>query len=202
MFNIGVDEIGTGSVISSYIVCGVRALENSPELRQMVDFKRLNDSKKLKPAERERAVKELIELRDSGIIQVVITEVSQEKIEVGYQQALIGGYLDTITSFQDQECPVILDGIVKTGLTRVQNVVKADTKIPCVMAASCIGKVFRDQLMNQIDLEFPQYNWKKNKGYLTPDHLAAIKEHGLSKYHRKSYKIGSKNEPRTQGQIL
>lgn len=186
---IAIDEVGTGAIIFSFIVCGVYADDNCPELQQMVDFKRLDDSKRLNPVERERAVAELIKLRDAGVIQFVITEVSQDKIEQGYQQALVNGYLDTIAAFPDQECPVILDGIVKTGLTRVQNVIKADQKYPAVMAASCIGKFFRDQLVIQLHEEFPMYDWKSNKGYKSPNHLKALKEYGLSKYHRKNYKI-------------
>ena len=56
-----------------------------------------------------------------------------------------------------------------------------------IAAASILAKVARDRYMQQLDEEFPQYNWKKNAGYLTKQHLEAIDRYGLTKYHRKSF---------------
>jgi ribonuclease HII len=64
---------------------------------------------------------------------------------------------------------------------------KADGTYFCVAAASLLAKVSRDRLMAELSGEYPQYNWKKNKGYSTPDHMALVSEYGLSPHHRPSF---------------
>ena len=68
-------------------------------------------------------------------------------------------------------------------------VVHGDAKYQAIAAASILAKTYRDDYMSQLDAEFPAYKWKKNKGYPTKDHRAAIAEHGITKYHRKSYNL-------------
>ncbi len=68
-------------------------------------------------------------------------------------------------------------------------IVHGDAKYQAIAAASVLAKTYRDDYMNQLDAEFPAYKWKKNKGYPTKDHRAAIAEHGITKYHRKSYNL-------------
>lgn len=68
-------------------------------------------------------------------------------------------------------------------------VVKGDSKIPAISAASIIAKTERDRLMVSLALEFPAYLWAKNKGYPTPEHKAAIKEYGYTPHHRLTFKI-------------
>jgi ribonuclease HII len=58
-----------------------------------------------------------------------------------------------------------------------------------IAAASILAKTYRDAFMQKIDLEFPNYNWKKNKGYPTQQHRNALIEFGITKYHRKSFKL-------------
>lgn len=64
---------------------------------------------------------------------------------------------------------------------------KGDDIYTCIAAASIVAKVRRDEYMNKLHELFPQYNWKSNKGYLTPDHIKALKTHGANKYHRVMY---------------
>lgn len=68
-------------------------------------------------------------------------------------------------------------------------IVKGDGKIMSIAAASVLAKTYRDDFMTQIDQEFPQYNWRVNKGYPTKDHRAAIAQHGATKYHRMSFHL-------------
>ncbi len=68
-------------------------------------------------------------------------------------------------------------------------VVHGDAKYQAIAAASILAKTYRDDYMDQLDAEFPAYKWKKNKGYPTKDHRAAIAEHGITKYHRRSYNL-------------
>ena len=72
---------------------------------------------------------------------------------------------------------------------KYQTIVKGDGKYLSIAAASVLAKTFRDDFMLQIDKEFPQYNWAKNKGYPTADHRAAIKKYGITPYHRKSFRL-------------
>ena len=68
-------------------------------------------------------------------------------------------------------------------------IVKGDGKMMSIAAASVLAKTYRDDFMTQIDQEFPQYNWRVNKGYPTKDHRAAIAQHGPTKYHRMSFRL-------------
>ena len=66
-------------------------------------------------------------------------------------------------------------------------VIKGDSKVQCISAASILAKVHRDRLMKSISPEFSHYLWEKNVGYGTPEHISAIREIGLSKHHRKTF---------------
>ncbi len=68
-------------------------------------------------------------------------------------------------------------------------IVHGDAKYQAIAAASILAKTYRDDYMSQLDAEYPVYKWNKNKGYPTKDHRAAIAEHGITKYHRKSYNL-------------
>jgi ribonuclease HII len=72
---------------------------------------------------------------------------------------------------------------------KYQCVVKGDSTYMSIAAASILAKTYRDDYMIRLHDEFPQYNWQKNKGYPTADHRKAILEHGICKYHRKSFKL-------------
>jgi ribonuclease HII len=67
--------------------------------------------------------------------------------------------------------------------------VKGDSKFASIAAASILAKTYRDEFMQQLHQEFPNYGWNKNKGYGTLQHRKAIEQFGLSKYHRKSFNI-------------
>ena len=68
-------------------------------------------------------------------------------------------------------------------------IVKGDGKYASIAAASILAKTYRDEIMNKLHVEFPEYGWKKNKGYGTAEHRKAIEKIGLCTYHRKSYNI-------------
>jgi ribonuclease HII len=67
-------------------------------------------------------------------------------------------------------------------------IVKGDGKYLSIAAASILAKTFRDAYMEKIHMEYPMYNWIKNKGYPTLEHRAAIRKYGITKYHRKSFR--------------
>ncbi|SDS03650.1 RNase HII [Gillisia sp. Hel1_33_143] len=68
-------------------------------------------------------------------------------------------------------------------------VVKGDGKYLNIAAASILAKTYRDEYMKKIDLEYPMYNWKKNKGYPTKEHREAIAKYGTTQYHRQTFKL-------------
>jgi ribonuclease HII len=68
-------------------------------------------------------------------------------------------------------------------------IIKGDGKYLSIAAASVLAKTYRDCFMKEIDIEAPEYKWKKNKGYPTKEHRNAIKNIGISKYHRKSFQL-------------
>jgi ribonuclease HII len=70
-----------------------------------------------------------------------------------------------------------------------QTIVKGDGKYLSIAAASILAKTYRDDYMLQLHEEYPMYNWKQNKGYPTKDHRAAIRQFGISPYHRKSFRL-------------
>src|SRR5690606_29002976 len=70
-----------------------------------------------------------------------------------------------------------------------ETIIKGDGKYQSIAAASILAKTYRDDYMCKIHEEFPMYNWKQNKGYPTKEHRAAIKEYGITKYHRKTFRL-------------
>ena len=86
---------------------------------------------------------------------------------------------------------IIVDGnrFKPYGNIKHQTIVKGDGKYLSIAAASVLAKTYRDDFMVQIDREFPQYNWAKNKGYPTADHRAAIAKYGPTPYHRRSFRL-------------
>ncbi|MBT8245277.1 ribonuclease HII [Winogradskyella sp.] len=70
-----------------------------------------------------------------------------------------------------------------------KTIIKGDSKYLSIAAASVLAKTYRDLYMENIHNEFPMYNWKQNKGYPTREHREAIKKYGITKYHRKSFRL-------------
>jgi ribonuclease HII len=86
---------------------------------------------------------------------------------------------------------ILVDGNRFTAWKNVKHecVVKGDCIYASIAAASVLAKTYRDKFMRELHDEFPHYNWAQNKGYGTLEHRRAIEEHGLCKYHRKSFNI-------------
>ena len=86
---------------------------------------------------------------------------------------------------------IIVDGNKFKSINNIpyETIVKGDGKFLSIAAASVLAKTNRDEYMTKIHEEFPMYNWKQNKGYPTQEHRAAIKKYGITKYHRKSFRL-------------
>ena len=178
---VGTDEAGRGCLSGPVVAAAVILPAN---------FKHelLNDSKQLSEYKREilRPVIEK-EALAYGISFVHHNEVDQLNV----LQASITGMQRSIRNMKIVPKYIIVDGNKFRKYLNIpyQTIVKGDAKYMSIAAASVLAKTYRDDFMKKIHQEFPVYNWKKNKGYPTKEHREAIKEFGITKYHRKTFKL-------------
>ncbi|MFD0860958.1 ribonuclease HII [Sungkyunkwania multivorans] len=154
------------------------------------DFKHhvLNDSKQLTKNKR-ASLRPFIE---AHAISFGIAHIFPEKIdEINILNASILAMHNAIDGLSEPLNHIIVDGNKFKPYKEVphQCIVKGDSKFLSIAAASVLAKTYRDAYMEKIHEEFPMYNWKKNKGYPTKEHRAAIKKYGITKYHRKSFRL-------------
>ncbi|QKJ19286.1 ribonuclease HII [Microbacterium hominis] len=191
---IACDEVGRGALAGPVAVGA--AVIDAPRSRKRVPLG-LRDSKLVPEARRpDVAGRASAWAAASAVGWASATEID----EVGIMRALGLAALRAIGDLRAhgviaEEAVVILDGNYDYitpagggGLT-VRPVIKADRDCASVAAASVIAKVARDTLMTQLHEDLPAYRWARNKGYASPDHRAAISEHGLSAHHRASWAI-------------
>ena len=149
---------------------------------------KLNDSKQLTEKQR-------YQLRDVVMREAVayaVAKLDAPKIdEINILNASIASMHLALDQLVVRPEFVIVDGNRFRKYQNVphQTIVKGDGKYMSIAAASVLAKTFRDDFMKQIDSEFPQYNWAKNKGYPTADHRAAIAKYGITPYHRRSFRL-------------
>jgi ribonuclease HII len=183
---VGCDEVGYGCLAGPLVVCGVRA----PMGWNMLG---LNDSKKLSPKRRGEMLLKLMLAVKNGEIHYHLAQRSNHVIDQqGVAVALKDAYVEVMVALHQPGCLIICDGILKFDKLvpsgyNVSSVIKADTKIPAVMAASIIAKEYRDDDMHQLHHRYPDYGWNKNVGYGSKVHLQAIEKYGPTPLHRMSY---------------
>ena len=181
MIEAGCDEAGRGCLAGSVYAAAVIL----PPDYQNPD---LNDSKKLTDKKR-KALREQIE-RDAVSWAVgIVTPDEIDKINI--LNASILAMHRALDQFKVRPEAVIVDG---NRFKPYQNlpyttIVKGDGKYLAIAAASILAKTYRDDYMDALAEEYPQYDWKSNKGYPTKKHRAAIKQFGVTPYHRMSYNL-------------
>ena len=178
---IGCDEAGRGSLSGPVVASAVILPKN---------FKNsdLDDSKKLSLRKRE----ELSEIILEKAISCEIGIVDEKKIdEINILNASILAMHKALKKTQNTFEVILVDGPhFKSYKNHSHNcIIRGDSKYLAIAAASIIAKTYRDKFMRKIHDEFPNYKWHKNKGYPTKEHRLAIKSFGVSKYHRKSFKL-------------
>ncbi|MBD5335935.1 MAG: ribonuclease HII [Bacteroides sp.] len=178
-FEAGCDEAGRGC-LAGPVACAAVILPPDFTLPE------LNDSKKLTEKMRAR-LRPVIE-REAVAWAVVMVE-ADEIDRINILQASITGMQRALDRLSVRPDKIMVDGnrFRPYGDVPYETVVKGDGRIMTIAAASILAKTHRDELMERLDGEFPQYRWKKNKGYPTRDHREAIVRFGVSPYHRKTF---------------
>ncbi len=174
---VGVDEVGRGSVAGPLMVAAV-ALPDEPIIWG------INDSKKLSAARREVLAEKIAEHAVAiGFGQIPAADIDRMGMAAALREAVRRAVADTgITP----DC-VLMDGNPLHAVENERDVVHGDATIACIAAASIVAKVTRDELMVELDAEYPGYHFADSKGYASPEHIAAIKAMGLSEVHRVSF---------------
>ena len=149
----------------------------------------LNDSKQMT----EKARNELRPIIEREAIAWAVEEVSAEEIDkLNILWASVTGMQRAVLKLKVKPDFLLIDGNKFRPFgpyTRkdYETVVHGDATYACIAAASVLAKTYRDDYMVELAKRFPEYGWDTNKGYPTPEHIAAIKKYGLTEHHRKSF---------------
>ncbi|MDT8418173.1 MAG: ribonuclease HII, partial [Lutibacter sp.] len=177
----GTDEAGRGCLAGPVVAASVVLPAN-------FYHPLLNDSKQLTEKQRE-ILRPFIE---RNALSFGISYVFEAKIdEINILQASILAMHLAIEKLAIEPEHIIVDGNKFNQYKNIPHttIVEGDAKFMSIAAASVLAKTYRDDFMQQLDLEFPIYNWKQNKGYPTLFHRNAIREFGITDYHRKSFRL-------------
>lgn len=177
----GCDEAGRGCLAGSVYAAAVILPPN-------YENELLNDSKQL--SERKRYL--LRSIIENDAVAWAVGVVTAEEIDrINILNASILAMHRALDALKVQPEAIIVDGNRFKPYNDVPytTIVKGDGKYLSIAAASILAKTYRDDYMKTIAEEYPQYDWKSNKGYPTNKHRAAIKKYGISPYHRKSFTL-------------
>ncbi len=177
----GCDEAGRGCLAGPvYAAAVILPKDFSNEL--------LNDSKKLTEAQR-YALREVIEREAFAWAVGVVTAAEIDEINI--LKASFLAMQRAVEQLKIVPQHLLIDGNRFTPYKGIPytTVVKGDAKFMSIAAASILAKTYRDDYMLGISKEFPQYDWQHNKGYPTPKHRAAIREHGATCHHRMTFNL-------------
>ena len=179
----GVDEVGRGSLIGPVYAAAVILNKN-------IGVKLLKDSKSIKKKKRETLSKYIKNNSTWAIAKASKNEI--EKINI--LQASLLAMKRAIKKLKKKPSQILVDGnkTPKMENYKMKAVIKGDSKIPAISAASIIAKVARDNFIISLSKKNKGYNWDKNFGYGTKQHLKAIKKLGITKHHRKTFSPISK----------
>jgi len=174
----GVDEVGRGPLIGPVVAAAVILPEN-------FKLDGLTDSKKLSEKKRE----EYYQIIKKDAIAIGVGVISEKRIdEINIYEATKEAMKEAINNLTVTPEHILIDAMPLELDIPTTSIIKGDLLSISISAASVIAKVERDHMLYEIDKEYPMYDLKNNKGYGTKKHLEAIKEYGITKYHRISFK--------------
>ena len=176
-FIAGVDEVGRGPLVGPVVAACV-------VLPEHFNLDGLTDSKKLSEKKREYFYDEIMR----QALGVGVGIISEKKIdEVNIYEATKMAMKEAINNCSCKVEHVLIDAMKLDIDIPTTSIIKGDLKSITISAASVIAKVTRDRMLDELDLKYPMYDFKNNKGYPTKKHLEAIKEYGVIDEHRKSF---------------
>ena len=180
---VGIDEVGKGCifgpVFSSVVVL---TLENNQFLKKLG----VNDSKKLSSNKRKLLLPKILELsKDWGIGQSSVREIDKYGIRHATELSMIRA----IHKLKLKPSKIYIDGSLPLRLWngKQEHIIRGDSKLTSIAAASILAKVKRDSLMHRLEEKYKGYIISKNKGYGTRDHFLSINNLGITNMHRKSF---------------
>lgn len=181
LIECGTDEAGRGCLAGPVTAAAVILPDN---------FKNeiLTDSKQL--SEKKRAILKSI-IEDQSIC-FGVSHIMMGKIDkINILNASILAMHKSIEKLSKKPDFIAVDGNRFKPFLDIphQTIIKGDGKYLHIAAASILAKTYRDAYMEEIDKEYPMFNWKQNKGYPTKEHREAIKKYGITKYHRRSFRL-------------
>ncbi len=188
----GCDEAGRGPLAGSVFAAAV--ILDPKRIEEVEALQRLNDSKQLTEHER-YALRPVIE---QEAVAWAVAEVTAEEIDqINILNASILGMQRALDRLTVRPEHILVDGnkwkpyIPAGEMLEVpaRTVVKGDATYMSIAAASILAKTYRDDYMNRLAEEFPQYGWQQNKGYPTRAHYEAIAKYGITPYHRKTFRL-------------
>jgi ribonuclease HII len=180
----GVDEVGRGPLAGPVVACAV-ILPEGCVIPGVYDSKKVSEKRRLVLAEKIKA----------AALAYTFSIIEPEEIDrINILQATLKAMslaVDGLTDLMFLSKAVLVDGNTPPALSdpscKILCVTQGDSKSHLIAAASILAKVERDSIMQRLHLEYPIYNWDKNKGYGTAAHRAAIAAHGLCPVHRRSF---------------
>ncbi len=178
----GVDEAGRGPLAGPVVASAVifKDMDGCQDL-----IKHLDDSKKLSAKKRQDLYKIIYDIADVGVGIASVEEIDTHNI----LQATFIAMNRAIEGLPNLPEIALIDGNhnPKGAKIKTQPIIKGDSKCFTIAAASIIAKVTRDNIMTDLDKQYPLYNWKSNSGYGVAAHISAIHTHGITPHHRKTF---------------
>ena len=187
-YEVGVDEVGRGSVFGPVFSAVVVLTKNNKSLLKKFG---VMDSKKLTPKKRELLLPKILLLSsDHGIGQSSVREIDKLGIRVATELSMIRA----LKKLREKPSELIIDGplLLRPWNGIQKNIISGDSKFTSIASASIVAKVSRDNLMERLEKKYSRYLIFKNKGYGTREHLSSIRKHGITNLHRKSFLKKSK----------
>lgn len=181
LIEAGCDEAGRGCIAGPVVAAAVI-------LPRGMDFPEFDDSKKLSEKQREKLRIKVLESAAAYGVGIVSAE---EIDEINILNASFLAMHRAIDQLKIRPELLLIDGNRFNPYKGIKHqcIVGGDAKFQSIAAASILAKTTRDHIMQELDNQYPLYNWKQNKGYPTIEHKNAVAEHGMSPYHRKTFNM-------------
>ena len=183
LIEVGIDEVGRGCIFGPVFASVIVLSEENNKLLKNLG---IDDSKKLSEKKRNSLIPKIFELStDWGIGQSTVREIDK----YGIRHATELSMMRAIDKLKLKPLKIYIDGGLPLRLWHgmQDNIIKGDSKLTSIAAASILAKVERDSLMIRLEEKYKGYKIFKNKGYGTKEHFFSIKKFGITELHRKSF---------------